>query len=97
MNLIRPVSAQTWTYYSFINGVILPGVIGVVSTVWFTVGGVIDMRKLFRDLKNRPDNTYDDGWVDGNVSRADQKAVPMTAKFEGECVALGEGEESASK
>ena len=54
---------------------VIPGIVTVVTAVWFTVGGVRDMLQLFRDLKNRSEiNELDDGRVEGNVSLADKKA-----------------------
>ena len=54
---------------------IIPGIVAVISTVWFTFGGVKDLIRLFRDLKERKDvDILDDGRVEGNVSLADKKA-----------------------
>ena len=42
--------------------------------VWFMIGGVIDLRRMFRDLAARPRiNEHDNGMVDGHVSLADKK------------------------
>ena len=38
-------------------------VIGVGTTVWFLIGGVSDMRELFRTLKTARSNDNDDGRV----------------------------------
>ena len=54
---------------------IIPGIVAVISTIWFTYGGVKDLLRLFRDLKNRSVvDELDDGRVEGNVSVADKKA-----------------------
>ena len=45
---------------------------GAVSTVWFFIGGIIDTRRLVRDLEKRAANTLDDGRVVGHVSLADK-------------------------
>ena len=39
---------------------------------WFTAGGIIDLRRLFRDLKTRIVNPLDDGRVEGHMSVADR-------------------------
>ena len=51
---------------------ILPLVTGAISTVWFAIGGFVDLRRLFRDLKTRIVNPLDDGRVEGNMSLADK-------------------------
>ncbi|MBE6373307.1 MAG: hypothetical protein E7055_14715 [Lentisphaerae bacterium] len=44
-----------------------------ITTFWFTIGGVIDMRRLFIDLKKHVDDPLDNGQVEGNVSLSDAK------------------------
>ena len=39
----------------------LPLVLGVVTTVWFTIGGLKDLRQLFRSLNAASRNPLDDG------------------------------------
>jgi len=46
-------------------------IIGIITSVWFTWGGVRDILRLFKDLANRTDNPLDDGRVQGHVSLAD--------------------------
>ena len=58
--------------------------IGIISTVWFVTGGIIDMKKLFRDLAARKDNPLDDGRVEGNVSVADHEAIAKAQQKEKE-------------
>ncbi len=73
VNMFWPISNKGWTYYFYFNSIILPCIIGVISTVWFTIGGAIDLRRLFKDLKARTSDQRDDGWVEGHVSRADKQ------------------------
>ena len=48
--------------------------VAAVSMVWFMIGGIIDLRRMFRDLAARTQiNELDNGMVDGNVSLADKK------------------------
>ena len=50
------------------------GIVGIASTFWFMIGGIIDMRRMFRDLAARTQfNDLDNGMVEGNVSLADKK------------------------
>ena len=39
---------------------------------WFIIGGVIDIRQLFRDLEKRIANPLDNGQVEGNVALSDE-------------------------
>jgi solute:Na+ symporter, SSS family len=55
----------------------------VISTVWFMIGGVLDIRQLFRDLAARVDNPLDDGRVEGHVSLMDRAALGADADDEG--------------
>ncbi len=75
INLFVPFTAKGWSNYFLITHMIVPGIVAVISTIWFTYGGVKDLLRLFRDLKNRSVvDELDDGRVEGNVSVADKKA-----------------------
>lgn len=71
-NLFFPFSTDAWAVYFFITIIGVALVVGAVSTVWFLIGGLIDMRALFRDLEARIANPLDDGRVEGHVSVADK-------------------------
>ncbi|MEZ0217357.1 MAG: sodium:solute symporter [Rariglobus sp.] len=71
-NLISPWPKEWWNTYFFVTSLCVTGVIGIVSTFWFLIGGVIDMKRLFKDLDARVDNPLDNGQVDGHVSVADK-------------------------
>jgi hypothetical protein len=73
-NMFSPWSAEAWSQYFFITSLCVTGVLGIVSTFWFLIGGVIDIRKLFRDLAIRADDPLDNGMVEGHVSLADKAA-----------------------
>ncbi len=49
--------------------------VGLVTTVWFTVGGTRDLMRLFRALRTAKRNVLDDGRVVGHVSTADVDLV----------------------
>ena len=71
-NAFSPLSSYGWSMYFFINLVIAGVVTGVISTVWFLIGGIVDARAMFRDLEKRVANPLDDGRVVGHVSVADK-------------------------
>lgn len=74
-NLIAPWPLQWWSHYFFVTSLCVSAVIGIISTVWFLIGGIIDTRRLMRDLENRVDNPLDDGRVSGHVSVVDAEAL----------------------
>jgi len=82
-NFIRPWSNEGWSLWFYINNFILSGVIGLVSTVWFSIGGTLDLRRLFKDLANLEENVLDDGRVIGHVSADDVNLVERV-----ECVTI---------
>lgn len=75
-NLFSPWSMRMWSKYFLVVMLVVPGLIAVVSTFWFSIGGVRDIFRLARDLKARANNPLDNGMVEGNVNMAD------TAKFQ---------------
>lgn len=79
-NLISPWPNSWWSAYFFITYILVGLLIGVVTTVWFMVGGIIDARRLFRDLANRTDNPLDDGRVEGGVSVMDKQAFDESSE-----------------
>jgi hypothetical protein len=43
--------------------VIIPTIIGIITTIWFTVGGTMDLVRLFKDLAVKEQDDSDDGRV----------------------------------
>lgn len=56
-------SDQTWADYFWIMGIVFPLFVGVITSVWFTWGGVRDLRRMFRSLSTQQRNALDDGRV----------------------------------
>ncbi len=63
-NLFDPWTIRGWGVNFFITALLVPCIVGVVSTVWFFTGGILDLRRLFRDLAKRPRNPLDNGRVE---------------------------------
>lgn len=56
-------SANTWSRYWLVVGVIVPLGVGLVTLVWFGIGGVMDLRAFFIALRNLKRDAHDDGRV----------------------------------
>jgi SSS family solute:Na+ symporter len=67
-----------WAWVSFVDLFIISVIIGAVSTVWFSIGTFMDLRKLFQRLAVRERNSSDDGRVIGhiNADEVDLLAAP---------------------
>jgi hypothetical protein len=74
-NLVSPWSDHGWTLWFYINNFVLAGVIGAISSVWFSIGGTRDLLQLFKDLAMTRSNVRDDGRVLGHVSADDVALV----------------------
>jgi hypothetical protein len=55
-----------------VTTLIIPSIVGVITTVWFMWGGIKDIRALLRDLETRERDALDNGMVEGHVSLADR-------------------------
>src|ERR1039457_792956 len=62
-NIIRIWPDSWWSNYWFYAGVVVPVVLGSVTSVWFTIGGYRDLRNLFKRLRVLKRDTHNDGRV----------------------------------
>jgi len=74
-NLISRWPKNWWASWFFIQYFIVGIAIGVVSTVWFMIGGTLDLRRMFRRLASHEANVLDDGRVVGHVNADDVALV----------------------
>lgn len=70
-NYISPWSHEYWVNWFFISQIVVVCVIGLVSTIWFTIGGTVDLYKMFQLLKTKESNDLDDGRVIGHMNADD--------------------------
>lgn len=70
-NAISPWPKSWWSNYFLIVFLIVPSIMAAITAVWFAIGGVVDMRRLFYDLKHRDADVLDNGMVKDGVSIAD--------------------------
>ena len=62
-NVFSPWPDSWWSIRYFITVAIVPIIVGIGSTVWFMIGGIRDMKRLFIDLENRVEDANDNGQV----------------------------------
>ncbi|MGN0867623.1 MAG: sodium:solute symporter [Oligosphaeraceae bacterium] len=83
-NKFSPWPVEWWSRYFLVVNFGVPLCIAAITTVWFSIGGVRDLFRLFHDLENRKNvNSLDDGRVEGNVSLADQAEVAKDDQAKG--------------
>jgi SSS family solute:Na+ symporter len=64
--LICPWPLHVWSTYWHINQIVVPLLVGIVTTIWFTWGGTRDLIRLFRILPTVKRDARDDGTVVGH-------------------------------
>jgi SSS family solute:Na+ symporter len=69
-----------WTIWFRIENLIVPAIIAVISTVWFTIGGVLGLRDMFRRLAAQETNVLDNGRVVDHISTDDIELVEEVEK-----------------
>ena len=65
-NIFSRWELKSWATYFFVTLFAIPCVLGVFTTFWFLIGGIKDMRQLFRDLAKRKIDESDNGFVNKN-------------------------------
>ena len=73
-NAIWPWLNSWWAEWFKIQNLIVPSIIGVVTSIWFTIGGSVDLHRLFQRLGEEKTNELDDGRVVGHLSADDAAA-----------------------
>lgn len=69
-NLVSSWAPHAWGNYFLWVWLIIPGVAAVFSAVWFSIGGVIDLRRMFIDLAKRKTDFSDNGLGVGEPAAA---------------------------
>lgn len=60
-NLVSPWPNSWWWNYVLVTGIALPLLIGLVTGIWFSIGGIRDLFRLLRRLKEKHADPGDDG------------------------------------
>lgn len=79
-NYVTPWPLEWWGHYFLIVTLIIPGIMAFVSTFWFGIGGVVDIIRMFKELKNRIINPLDNGLVEGGMAVADKTQLENVDK-----------------
>jgi len=62
-NAFSPLSNEFWASYWHVVGIGIPVFLCLVTAIWFTYGGVRDIRQLFTGLRREQVDALDDGTV----------------------------------
>lgn len=62
-NLLSPWPISWWSSFWHVVAIIIPVMLTVIMSAWFTWGGIRDIRALFRRLGKEKVNALDDGFV----------------------------------
>lgn len=81
-NFFAPWPDQWWAFYFWLTMLIIPGIIGTISSVWFLFGGVRDCFHLFRDLASRNDEQEDNGQLLESLSSSNCENSDVVDKAE---------------
>ncbi len=78
-HFVSPWPVSWWLNYWHVVGIALPVLISLLTALWFTWGGVRDIRALFVHLKSERINPLDDGRV-VNHANLDEVAVAGSSR-----------------
>ena len=63
-NWKSPWPISWWSVFWMVNAVAIPCVIAFATLIWFSIGGIRDMRDFFRALRTMKRDASDDGRVE---------------------------------
>ena len=64
LNLLSPWGRRGWSNYYLVTILLVPFTVALISTFWFMIGGICNLRQLFIDLEARKRDFSDDGRVE---------------------------------
>jgi hypothetical protein len=73
-------SIQWWAKSWLILAIAIPFGISLLTLVWFTIGGVRDIREFFIALRTMKRDARDDGRVVGHHNLADEGRAPAVVE-----------------
>ena len=63
---------EWWAIKFHITTLLIPCVVAIISTIWFSIGGSIDLYRLFKSLASKHDDFSDDGRVHKHKDEQEQ-------------------------
>ncbi len=75
-NLVSPWPESVWSAFWHFAGIGIPIFLSVVTAVWFTWGGLRDIRNLFQRLRREQSNPLDNGMVVNHQNLDDLASSP---------------------
>lgn len=70
-NFFSPWPDLWWGHYFYFKNILIPLLVALITTVWFSIGGTLDLIKMFKTLDSHEADEQDDGRVVGHLSAAD--------------------------
>ncbi|MCL5104783.1 MAG: sodium:solute symporter [Armatimonadetes bacterium] len=92
LNQIYPITDAAWARYWYVVTIAIPGILSIPVTIWFTVGGISDVKALFHTLATATRDASDDGRFHGY-----QDDVPKQPIALAEPVAIASGEQAGEE
>jgi solute:Na+ symporter, SSS family len=77
-NLIAPWPVSVWSSFWYVVMIGLPIFFSVVTAIWFTWGGLLDIREFFRRLKSERVDAMDNGMVENHQNIVTTKMIPAS-------------------
>lgn len=69
-NLFYKWPLEWWSFYFWFKQIFVVGLIGIISTIWFSWGGTVDLIRLFKRLNERGEvDDSDDGVVTADTEK----------------------------
>ncbi len=72
-NLISPWPITVWANYWLVGGICIPVFFAALNSIWFSWGGIRDMRLFFRRLKEERVDAMDNGMVVNHHNLAEEE------------------------
>ena len=69
--IVHPWSDDTWTTFWKYESLFM-GICGAITTIWFLIGGIADMKYMLKKLKSIVRNDLDSGFVIGHHNLEDE-------------------------
>jgi hypothetical protein len=69
-NLFYKWPLEWWSFYFWFKQIFVVGLVGIISTIWFSWGGAVDLIRLFKRLNERGEvDDSDDGVVTADTEK----------------------------